>query len=161
LCFSPDGKRLVSGGWDHVIRLWDVDSGKEISPQPAHQGHRGCINALAFSPNGAAVATAGNDGTLRIWEVKSGKQQFYVTEQENRPIWACAFTPKGRHIWSAAWKMACTFGTWPTRRSAAACSGMPMCSTVFVMHQMARWLPPARAAAMAWFICGNCLLMSR
>ena len=32
LAFSPDGKTLAGGCSDHVIRLWDTESGKEIAP---------------------------------------------------------------------------------------------------------------------------------
>src|SRR5262249_18760333 len=30
VAFSPDGKTLASGEYDHAIRLWDVATGKEI-----------------------------------------------------------------------------------------------------------------------------------
>jgi WD40 repeat protein len=24
--FSPDGKRIVSGGWDQTVKIWDISS---------------------------------------------------------------------------------------------------------------------------------------
>jgi len=24
--FSPDGKRIVSGGWDDTLKVWDISS---------------------------------------------------------------------------------------------------------------------------------------
>ena len=29
VAFAPDGKELVTGGWDGILRVWDVASGKE------------------------------------------------------------------------------------------------------------------------------------
>src|SRR5262249_5328674 len=46
---SPDGKRAVSAGFNGMVFLWDVETGKE---QRRFQGHDGEINALDFSPDG-------------------------------------------------------------------------------------------------------------
>ncbi|MFW5766414.1 MAG: WD40 repeat domain-containing protein, partial [Coleofasciculus sp.] len=34
--FSPDGKALVSGSLDNTIKLWDVQTGKEITTLNGH-----------------------------------------------------------------------------------------------------------------------------
>ncbi|MFH1090052.1 MAG: hypothetical protein V1742_00635, partial [Pseudomonadota bacterium] len=31
VCFSPDGKRALSGGTDNTMRLWDLKTGREIA----------------------------------------------------------------------------------------------------------------------------------
>src|SRR5205814_10681279 len=38
LALSPDGKILASGGYDQMIKLWDVESGKEIGTLSGHNG---------------------------------------------------------------------------------------------------------------------------
>jgi WD40 repeat protein len=69
LDFSPDGGRLVSGGYDHAIRLWEVSTGsllREID------GHRGWVTSVAFSQDGTRVLSASEDGTVGLWEAASG-----------------------------------------------------------------------------------------
>lgn len=63
--FSNDGRIIASAGWDHVIRFWDVLTGREIQHLAA--GHRGSINALVFSGDDRAAATAADDGTCLVW----------------------------------------------------------------------------------------------
>jgi WD40 repeat protein len=63
--FSPDGKRIVSGG-DEAVRLWDAESGKELRKYP---GHGTQVTSVAFFPDGRRIAATSWDGTARIWRV--------------------------------------------------------------------------------------------
>lgn len=42
VAFSPDGKTLASAGAD-VIKLWDVETGKERGALKGHRGDRGGV----------------------------------------------------------------------------------------------------------------------
>ena len=65
VAFSPDGTRLVSGGWhDPIVRVWDAATGKELR---AYEGHSGIVAGVAFFPDGKRIASASHDGTARIW----------------------------------------------------------------------------------------------
>src|SRR5262249_59762637 len=55
VAFSPDGKKVLTGGWDNYARLWDVSTGQptgESFPHPAR------VVAAAFSPDGKTLVTA-------------------------------------------------------------------------------------------------------
>ena len=67
---SPDGKRIVSGGYDTTLRLWDAASGLPIG-QPL-KGHSRQVTSVAFSPDGKLIVSGGHDRTLRLWDAATG-----------------------------------------------------------------------------------------
>jgi hypothetical protein len=57
VAFSPDGKRIVTASADNTARLWDIETGKQISePLKGHEG--GYVTSAAFSPDGTRIVTA-------------------------------------------------------------------------------------------------------
>src|SRR5205807_6368833 len=64
LVFSPGGKTLASGGWDKLVKLWDVAAGKE---RTTLRGHTEAVAALAFAPGGRQLATGGLDKQVKTW----------------------------------------------------------------------------------------------
>ena len=71
LVFSPDGKMLASGSWDHTIKLWDVVSGAELRTL---KGHSDRVTSVAFSPDGKMLASGSWDHTIKLWDVVSGAE---------------------------------------------------------------------------------------
>jgi WD40 repeat protein len=74
LCWSPDGKWLVSsaGKKDQQARLWDVQSGQEIA---ALAGHSKEIVGIFWPSNASWFATAAGDRTLRCWNGSAPEQR--------------------------------------------------------------------------------------
>ena len=71
VAFSPDGKRGVSAGcWGRGVYLWDVASGREVSPFPRHHGE---VTAVSFTPDGKHLATGSRDCTVALWEARTGR----------------------------------------------------------------------------------------
>jgi serine/threonine-protein kinase len=68
---SPDSRLVLSSGYDNTVRLWDIQTGKEIR---RFVGHDGLVHGLAFSPDSKRVLTSGKDGTIRLWEVETAKE---------------------------------------------------------------------------------------
>ncbi len=68
--FSPDGRRVVSGGEDGIGRVWDVQTAQEVLRL---DGHRAAINWAGYSRTGDLIVTAGEDATVRTWDAQTGE----------------------------------------------------------------------------------------
>lgn len=67
--FSPDGSRIVSGGDDHSIRIFETSSGKQLS---VIEQHRDSVTAIRFV-NDDQFLTGSKDGSIRIWSLGQAK----------------------------------------------------------------------------------------
>ena len=71
--WSPDGKRLVSGGGgrDRSVMLWDAESGQQLA---VFSGHQSDVEAVAFFAGGARIVSVGEDKTIKVWSVADRKE---------------------------------------------------------------------------------------
>ena len=60
VAFSPDSKKVAAAGADRAIRIWEVESGKELA---TIEDHADWIFDIAFSPDGKRLASASRDKT--------------------------------------------------------------------------------------------------
>jgi WD40 repeat protein len=68
---TPDAKTLLTHAHLYpAIRLWDLTTGKEVSPLDANARR---IDAIQFSRDGKSIATVGPSDPVRLWDTESGK----------------------------------------------------------------------------------------
>jgi len=71
VAFAHDSKQIAIGGDMNTVRLWDVESGKEVGQVG---GHGGPVTSLALTPDGKVLYSQSGDGTLRRWNAATGKE---------------------------------------------------------------------------------------
>ena len=107
--FSPDGKSILTGDYEHGLKLWDSRTGKVIK---TFNGHTNWVRSVAFSPDGREILSGsggvfgtdgkpvvGNDNSIRLWNVDTGRE-IRSYENNKEPILSVAFSSDGKEVLS-------------------------------------------------------------
>lgn len=94
LAFTPDGKRIATGGRRGQVRVWDLSSGEMLQEHRATEGE---LEALDFSPDGQWLAVASRHEVV-IWKWLEGGESVALLRRGNRHRGAMslAFSPDGK-----------------------------------------------------------------
>ena len=87
IAFSPDDKTIVSGGWDHRLKIWNIDEGNESLR--SLQGKTDWICSADISPDGQFVVSGSDDKTLKLWNVESEQVIKTFPGHENWGLDSC------------------------------------------------------------------------
>ncbi|MCG8650998.1 MAG: hypothetical protein MI861_14260, partial [Pirellulales bacterium] len=97
--FSPDGKRLASGGADKYLRVFDIASGVQLR---RFEGHSNYILGLSWKSDGETIATSSADHTIKLWEAETGDQRRTIAQQLTKHVTAVQFIGDSNNLLSSS-----------------------------------------------------------
>ncbi|MBI5893423.1 MAG: hypothetical protein HZB79_07215 [Deltaproteobacteria bacterium] len=90
---------------DNTVRLWDIETGKEIRTFTGHAGH---FPVITFSPDGRYALSGSDDKTLKLWDIETGKDiRTFTGHTGGAP--KVTFSPDGRYVLTSSDKV---FNLW-------------------------------------------------
>ena len=98
VALDPAGKLLAAVGDDHLVRVFDLASGKLVHRWASHVDW---VKASVFRPNGVVLATSGDDRRICFWNVMADGKTRSVSERLPAVIYTLAYSPDGRFLAAA------------------------------------------------------------
>jgi WD40 repeat protein len=99
LDYSPDGKRLVTGGQTNEVLIWEVATGKKLMTL---KGHSDNVVAVKYSANGRFIASGGVDNKTILWDAITGDMLYKVATHRDY-VRDVAFSPDTKLLADASW----------------------------------------------------------
>jgi eukaryotic-like serine/threonine-protein kinase len=94
ILFTADSSRLITGGVDKTIRLWDWRD-QQSTPLIEYDGHTDAVYSLAMSPDGKTVVSAGHGGIAHVWSISEALARA-TYEHEDGHVISVRFSPDGK-----------------------------------------------------------------
>jgi WD40 repeat protein len=95
---TPDGRHLVSGADDKTIKLWSLQTGKEI--RTLHE-HSDSVSHVDVTHDGRFLVSSSWDASIILWDLDSGRC-LHKLKGHGRLVRQVKTTPSGRHALSAS-----------------------------------------------------------
>lgn len=96
--FSPNGELIATGGYDGLVKVWDILRGAPVSQMERWENHNQLlrqneISRLAFSPNGQMLAVSGRrDYIVDILRPETGEALAKINSEHQMEVRYCALT---------------------------------------------------------------------
>ena len=110
VAFTPDGGRALSGGGiligsggfrsrtDNTVRLWDLESGKEIR---SYLGLTAMVTSVAVSPDGHWALASSVEGGVQVWDVESARPIMRVGKRLPH-VYSILLSRDGQKVFTAS-----------------------------------------------------------
>ena len=98
LAHLPDGRRVVIGCGDGIMKVWNVESREQ---EGTSMKHGTGVTGLVVTRDGTKIISSDLDGKVKVWDVDSHKMVKEWTHPKRRP--KIAISPDDRLIAVGAW----------------------------------------------------------
>jgi len=108
LVFTHDGRLLISGDGDGVLRVWDLASRKKVHE---FRGHNRYVSFLALTRDDHRLLSGGDDGLVFVWDMTQVQQKLACpspppTNETLERCWATLANKVSDQAYEAGWYLA-------------------------------------------------------
>ncbi|XP_057473052.1 autophagy-related protein 16-like [Actinidia eriantha] len=119
--FEYSSGKLVSGGQDRTIKMWDTNTG---SLSHSLYGCLGSVLDLTTTHDNKSVIAASSSNNLYVWDVNSGRMQHTLTGHTDKVCSVDVSKISSRHVVSAAYDR--TIKVWDLQKG--------FCTNTIIFH---------------------------
>jgi WD40 repeat protein len=102
LCWSSDGRELISASADQTVKVWNI---RARNTEPVLSlPHTSYVYTAQFHPTARdppLIYTGSFDGSIRIWNRETGRQLAQFNSHAPHNVNALVFAPNGRRFFTA------------------------------------------------------------
>ncbi|TWU42533.1 WD40 repeat domain-containing serine/threonine protein kinase [Novipirellula artificiosorum] len=95
VAISPDGEFLASAGHEGIVRIWQLPSGKPLTPI-----EHVVPQTICFFPDSHRLAVGGRDSVVQVWDVRSHQRIQRIAV--GNPVNALALSANSKRMATAA-----------------------------------------------------------
>lgn len=92
------GEQVITGGWDHAIRFWDLETGGTVVTMNGTK----VVNSMDFYENTGLLASGHPDGHVRIWDSRQEKYMIKSLETTHSFISDVCWCPNNGYYLAAS-----------------------------------------------------------
>jgi WD40 repeat protein len=117
VCWSPDGKYVLTGGQDDLVSIWSVAESTIVA---RCQGHQSWVTDVCFDPwrcddRNYRFGSVGEDCRLLLWDFSVGMLHRPKAVSPS-PVWATSANPRATVFCKTTWKR--VISIWPPSQRA-------------------------------------------
>jgi hypothetical protein len=95
---TSDGRYIISGSVEGILKTWDLETGEEIRTL---KGHNGSVLAVAVTSDGRYAISGSVDKTLKVWDLETGEDTKTLRGHGDN-VRSLAVTSDGRYAISGS-----------------------------------------------------------
>jgi WD40 repeat protein len=78
VAISPHSRQIISGGFDHTLRLWDLETRRQVHCFDLKDGvYNNAIYCVAVAPDGRHVLAGNREGRVWLWDLRERRLVRY------------------------------------------------------------------------------------
>ncbi|KAI7887829.1 smu-1 suppressor of mec-8 and unc-52 [Mucor mucedo] len=106
VCFNKEANHILSGSYDHSVKIHHVKSGKLVK---SFEGHTSFVNSVLYNWDNTLVLSASSNGEIKIWDVTSGSCLSTTTPQRETSVQLLLSIPSDMNHFIAVTKSSTLF----------------------------------------------------